>query len=227
MKKLSSLVLMLMTAISAFGQFTVQVTAPGVVQLTYGAANDYSIYSPGFEVPTFWVHVWSNAGDNSTGSTYNDSWSNSNVEMNWNATANAYTGTINLNTKIFTDGNRVFPTGTTVNNLGFVFKNQQNGATNQSGDLTATNFGFTPTTLVSLAVSQNDVSQKAFVADGKLFTPFLGKISVTVYDMSGKIVKCLVTQNTNAGIDLGITQSGNYVAQISSAKQTETVKFRK
>lgn len=227
MKKLSSLVLMLLATISAYGQFTVQVTSPGIVQLTYGAANDYSIYSPGFEVPTFWVHVWSNAGDNSTGSTYNDAWTNSNVEMNWDQTAGAYVGTINLNTKVFTDGDRVFPTGTTISNLGFVFKNQQNGATNQSGDLSAGNFGFTTTTLVALAVSQRDVANKAFVANGKLFTSFKGGISVTVYDMSGKMVNHFSGQNDAAGIDLGLTRSGLYVAKITSGKETATVKFRK
>lgn len=227
MKKLSSLLLMVFASITAFGQLTVQVNSPGIVQLTYGAANDYSIYSPGFQVPTFWVHVWSNAADNSTGTTYNDAWSNSNVEMNWNEAANAYVGTINLNTKIFTDGDRVFPTGTTVSNLGFVFKNQQNGATSQSADLMANNFGFTPTTLVALAVSQNGVATKAVVANGKLFTSMKGNISVAVYEMSGKLVKSFSGQGTAAGLDLGVTRSGLYIVKLSNGKDTETVKFRK
>lgn len=67
MKKISSFILAVFAVLTVSAQLVVQVQSPGVVKLTYGASSDYSIYSPGFEVPTFWVHVWSNASDNSTG----------------------------------------------------------------------------------------------------------------------------------------------------------------
>ena len=56
MKKLS-LLLAFFAAVTISAQFTVQTISQGVVKLTYGASNDYSIYDPGFEVPTFYVHV--------------------------------------------------------------------------------------------------------------------------------------------------------------------------
>ena len=228
MKKISSFILAVFAVLTVSAQFVIQVQSPGVVKLTYGASNDYSIYSPGFEVPTFWVHVWSNASDNSTGTVYDDSWGNSNVTMNWDNAAGAYVGTINLNNKVFTNGNKTFPSGTTVNNLGFVFKNQQNGATTQSADLVATNFGFTSTVTDSnLGVSDQAVNAKSHIVNGKLYTAQKGNLSITVYEMSGKLVKSFTANSNGSEIDLNLSKSGLYVAKITKGAHSEVVKFKK
>lgn len=227
MKKLYALAMAFFAIITVSAQLAVQVTAPGVVKLTYGASNDYSIYGPGFEVPTFWIHVWSSAGDNSTGTMYDDSWGNSNVTMNWDATASAYVGTIDLNTKVFTNGNKVFAAGTTVSNLGFVFKNQQNGATQQSGDLLASDFGFTPTTLVVLGTDNTARSKKSFVSNGKLYTSHQGNIALTIYEMSGKLVKSFTSAANGDAIDLNVEKAGLYLVKITRGTETEVVKFAK
>ena len=228
MKKISSFILAVFAVLTVSAQLVVQVQSPGVVKLTYGASNDYSIYEPGFEVPTFWVHVWSNAADNSTGTVYDDAWTNSTVSMNWDSSAGAYVGTINLNTKVFTNGNKTFPSGTTVNNLGFVFKNQQNGATNQSGDLTASNFGFTSTVTDSnLGVSDQALNAKSHIVNGKLYTAQKGNLSITVYEMSGKLVKSFNANSNGGEIDLNISKSGLYVAKITNGAHSEVVKFKK
>lgn len=228
MKKISSFILAVFAVLTVSAQFVVQVQSPGVVKLTYGASNDYSIYSPGFEVPTFWVHVWSYPADNSTGTMYDDSWSNSNVAMNWDSSAGAYVGTINLNNKVFTNGNKTFPSGTTVNNLGFVFKNQQNGATAQSGDLVATNFGFTSTVTDSnLGVSDQAVNAKSHIVNGKLYTAQKGNLSITVYEMSGKLVKSFTANSNGSEIDLNLSKSGLYFAKITNGAHSEVVKFKK
>lgn len=224
MKKFYSLAFSIFTAALLSAQLVVQVTSPGVVKLTYGANNDYSIYSPGFETPTFWVHVWSPANSNSTGTLYEDAWSNSNVTMNWDAAASAYVGTINLSIKAFTNGNKVFPTGTSITNLGFVFKNQQNGATNQSADLMAANFGFTPTTLSSLATADGMTTKKSTVINGKLYTSHKGSIEITVYEMSGKLVHTIKTSANGNAIDLNVSKHGIYLVKITG-KTTEIVKF--
>ncbi|MGZ5284820.1 MAG: T9SS type A sorting domain-containing protein [Kaistella sp.] len=228
MKKLSSLFLALFAAITISAQLTVQTVSQGVVKLTYGATNDYSIYDPGFEVPTFYVHVWSSAGDNSTGTGYDDAWSNSTVTMTWDSGANAYVGTINLNTKVFTNGNKTFPSGTTVNNLGFVFKDQQNGATKQSSDLSATTYGFTSTTTdAALAVSNPTLNKKSSVVAGNLYTSHKGSVAITVYDMSGKLVKSFNTVANGSAIDLNVSKSGLYLVKITKGSENEVVKFAK
>ena len=227
MKKLS-LLFAFFAAVTISAQFTVQTISQGVVKLTYGASNDYSIYDPGFEVPTFYVHVWSNAGDNSTGTVYDDSWTNSNVTMNWDSGAGAYVGTINLNTKVFTNGNKTFPSGTTVNNLGFVFKDLQNGNTKQSADLAATSFGFTTTTTnSSLAVSNSLLGKKSSVMGGKLYTSTKGNLAISVYEMSGKLVKSFNTVSVGSAIDLNVSKTGLYLVKISHGSESEVVKFAK
>ena len=227
MKKLS-LLFAFFAAVTISAQFTVQTISQGVVKLTYGASNDYSIYDPGFEVPTFYVHVWSNAGDNSTGTVYDDSWTNSNVTMNWDSGAGAYVGTINLNTKVFTNGNKTFPSGTTVNNLGFVFKDLQNGNTKQSADLAATSFGFTTTTTnSSLAVSNSLLGKKSSVIGGKLYTSTKGNLAISVYEMSGKLVKSFNTVSVGSAIDLNVSKTGLYLVKISHGSESEVVKFAK
>ena len=227
MKKLSSLLFGLLLSATAFGQFTVQVVSANVIKLSYGATNDYSIYDPGFEVPTFYVHCWTNGPDNSTGNGYDDAWTNSNVAMNWDAGAGAYVGMINLKDKVFTNGDKVLPVGTTVNNMGFVFKDLQSGANKQSGDLKATDFGFTPTTIVVLGVSNNATAKKSVVADGKLFSALKGNLSVSVYEMSGKLVRNFNQNATENGIDLNMNNKGIYVVKITNGTQSEVVRFAK
>ena len=227
MKKLS-LLFAFFAAVTISAQFTVQTISQGVVKLTYGASNDYSIYDPGFEVPTFYVHVWSNAGDNSTGTVYDDLWTNSNVTMNWDSGAGAYVGTINLNTKVFTNGNKTFPSGTTVNNLGFVFKDLQNGNTKQSADLAAASFGFTATTTnSSLAVSNSLLGKKSSVIGGKLYTSTKGNLAISVYEMSGKLVKSFNAVADGSAIDLNVSKSGLYLVKVTHDSGSEVVKFAK
>ncbi len=229
MKKISTLILAFFAAITISAQLTVQVTSPGVVKLTYGKTSDYSLYSPGFQVATFYVHVWSNAADNSTGTVYDDAWTNSNVTMNWDTTENAYVGTFNLASKVFTNGNKTFPAGTTINNLGFVFKNQQNGASNQSSNIMATAYGFTSTTIpnITMGVSINSVKSKSSVVAGKLYTSAKGNVSLSVYEMSGKLVKTMNVKADGNAIDLNVVKNGLYLVKITNGSENEVVKFAK
>ena len=227
MKKLSSLILALFAAITISAQLTVEVTAPGVVKLTYGAANDYTFYEPGFEVPTFYVHVWSTGADNSTGTQYEDSWNNSNVTMNWDSAANAYIGTINFATKVFTSGNKIFPADTVINNFGMVFKDLADGATHQSADVQANTVGFTPTTVPSLAVTNTAIKAKSAVIAGKLYTAAKGNILLSVYEMGGKLVKTMNVKADGNAIDLNVYNNGIYLLKITNGSENEVVKFAK
>ncbi len=141
--------------------------------------------------------------------------------MNWNSAANAYVGTINLNTKVFTNSNNTVPQGTTVNKVGMVFKDLQNGATKQSADTAANG----PTTLTALAVSNTDLKGKSSVVAGKLYTSQKGNLNLEVYEMSGKLIKSF-TASGNA-IDLNVTKTGTYLVKITNGTSKEVVKFVK
>ncbi len=193
----------------------------GVYNLTYGKSGDWSFYDPQSQ-PTFYIHVWSaqSDGDNNQGN-FDDAWSNSNTTMTWSDTEGAYVGTINLNSKLFTNSNNTMPAGTVVQRIGVVFKNKQNGADFQSGDRDLEG----PTTLTTLAVSEAGSKTRSQVAAGKLFTSVKGNLDITVYDFGGKVIKTLkVTANGNP-IDLNLSQKGIYLMTISGQNISESVKF--
>ena len=193
----------------------------GVYNLTYGKSGDWSFYNPQSQ-PTFYVHVWSNQsdGDNNQGN-FDDAWTNSNTTMTWSATEGAYVGTINLNTKLFTNSNNTMPQGTVVQRIGVVFKNKSNGADFQSGDRDLEG----PTTLTTLAVSESNGKAKSQVAAGKLFTSAKGNLDLTVYDFGGKVIKTLKTNANGNPIDLNLSQKGLYLVKISGNNVSEVVKF--
>ncbi|MFC4164488.1 T9SS type A sorting domain-containing protein [Epilithonimonas zeae] len=221
MRKFYSLALAMLAGVAVSAQLTTQVVSAGVFKLTYGAANDYSFYDPGFEVPTFYVHTWITQADNSANISYDDSWNNSNVTMNWSAADNAYVGIIDLNTKTFTNTNNIVSGGTTVQKVGIVFKDQQNGASKQSADSSVVG----PTTLATMAVSESNGKSKSQVAAGKLFTSVKGNLDITVYDFGGKVIKTLKVNANGNPIDLNLSQKGMFLATISGNNISEVVKF--
>ena len=220
MRKIYFLGLALFAGASAFGQLTYTV-ANGVYNLTYGKTGDYSFYNPQSQ-PTFYVHVWSSQsdGDNNSGN-FDDVWSNSNTTMTWSAADNAYIGTVDLNTKLFTNSNSTMPSGTVVQRIGVVFKNKSNGADFQSADKDLEG----PTTLTVMAVSEANGKTKSQVAGGKLFTSAKGNIDVTVYDFGGKVIKTIKANANGNPIDLNLSQKGLYLMKISGNNNSEVVKF--
>lgn len=220
MRKIYSLALSLMAGATAFGQLTHTVNN-GEFKLTYGKSGDWSFFDPQ-GAPTIYLHVWSSQtdGDNDKGN-FDDAWTNSTSTLTWDATENAYVGTVNLNTKLFTGSNSTMPTGTVVQRIGIVMKDQSNGATRQSGDRDLEG----PTTLSTMAVVEANGKAKSQVASGKLFTSAKGNVDLTVFDFGGKVVKTMKVNATGAPIDLNLNQKGLYLVKISGAGVSEVVKF--
>ena len=224
MKKFYSLLLTAAVAITTTAQVQTEITTAGIFKITYGATNDYSFYDPGFEVPTFYIHTFVNAGDNSTGTAFEDAWSNSTVTMNWDDAVMAYVGTIDLNSKTFTQTDAKIPVGTTVNKVGMVFKDLQSGATKQSGDT----FANGPTVTVgTMAVANNVLLGKSSVINGKLITAQKGNLTLEVYEMSGKLVQSFKAFSNGNSIDLNLTKNGLYLLKITNGTNREVVKFSK
>lgn len=229
MKKLYSLVMAMFAVGVLSAQLVITQPAPGVLKLTYGAANDYSLYDPGFGTQTFYVHSWSSPGENSANTLFEDAWTNSNITMTYDSSVGAYVGTVDLNSKIFTNSNNTMPAGTTVNNISFVFKDLQNGNTKQSGDLSGSTYGFTPVTTTGTlgVVDASALKGGSAVVNGQLLTSRKGSLDISVYDFSGKLVKSMKTSANGTAIDLNIAQAGLYLVKIFDGASTEVVKFRK
>jgi len=221
MKKIYSVLAVLFMAAFMSAQLTTEIVSPGVFKLTYGASDDYSFYDPGFEVPTFYVHCWITESDNTEGVLFEDAWSNSNVTMNYDETAHAYIGTIDLNTKLFTNSNNTVSGGTTVQKIGIVFKDQQNGASHQSADTVVMG----PTILPVLAVSDAVSAKKSAVAGGKLFTSKKGILNLSVYDFAGNLVKKSCVKSDGNAIELNLPKRGFYILNIANGKSIENLKF--
>ena len=150
--------------------------------------------------------------------------SNSTVTMNWDNAVMAYVGTINLNSKTFTQTNAQIPVGTTVNKVGMVFKDLQDGATKQSADT----FAQGPTVIVTtLGVGNNVLLGKSTVINGKLITAQKGNLNLEVYEMSGKLVRSLKAVSNGNAIDLNLTKNGLYLVKITNGQHREVVKFAK
>jgi hypothetical protein len=220
MKKFYSLALAAFASVALSAQLTYTVSN-GVYSLTYGKSGDWSFYDPQ-SAPTFYIHVWSaqSDGDNNQGN-FDDAWSNSNTTMTWDNTEGAYVGTINLNSKLFTNSNNTMSQGTVVQRIGVVFKNKSNGADFQSGDRDLEG----PTTLATLAVSEANGKIKSQVAAGKLFTSAKGNLDLTVYDFGGKVIKTLKVNANGNPIELNLSQKGLYLVKISGNNVSEVVKF--
>lgn len=175
-------------------------------------------------MPTFYIHCFVNAADNTAGSAFEDAWTDSTVLMNWDNAAMAYVGTLNLNTKTFTQTNAKIPVGTTVNKVGMVFKDLQSGANKQSSDFYASG----PTTILSgMAVSGLNVKVKSSVTKGQLQTSLKGNLSLEIYEIGGKLVKSMNVLSTGNAINLKVVKNGIYLVKITNGTQTEVVKFAK
>lgn len=221
MKKLYSFFFAVFMAVTLSAQLATEVVSPGVFKITYGASNDYSLYDPGFGTQTFYIHCWINASQNSTATAFTDDWNNSNVTMNYDPAVGAYVGTIDLNTKLFTNTNNIVPGGTTVDRVGMVFKDLKVGATKQSADVSANG----PTTIPVLSVGvATAASQKALVANGQLYTSQKGNLSLKIFDLGGNLIKTMKVSANGAAIDLNLPKKGLYLLKVAGTKD-EVVKF--
>ena len=65
------------------------------------------------------------------------------------------------------------------------------------------------------------------MADGKLFSSLKGNVTVSVYEMTGKLVKNFEAKSDGNAIDLNVTKNGIYLVKITNGAQSEVVKFAK
>ncbi|SHK32819.1 T9SS type A sorting domain-containing protein [Epilithonimonas mollis] len=223
MKKFYSMALAAFAGVALSAQLTYTVSN-GIYKLTYGKSGDWSFYDPQ-GAPTIYVHVWSaqSDGDNNQGN-FDDAWTNSNTTMVWDNAEGAFVGTINLNTKLFTNSNTTMPQGAVVQRIGIVLKDQQNG-TSAPGRQSADKDLDGPTTLSTMSVSDFSRKAKSQVAAGKLFTAAKGNLALTVYESGGRIVKTLKVNANGNPIDLGLSQKGVYLITISGENISDSVKF--
>jgi len=225
MKKLYSFFAIIFTVVAFYSQALLTIVQTpansGIYTITYNdAANGWAFYDP-YSQP-IGVYLWLNGVDNSTGSPFNDNFSNITTQLTWDGTN--YTGTVNLNTHNFNNTGGVLPAGTTVNDFHFLFTEYPVGKNNhQTTDKLASAYGFTPTTTSSLStIDINSSKFKSFVSEGRLYTPKKGNVNIQVMDFSGRVIKTFTTKSTVNGIELNLPKKGDYILKLDN----EIVKFK-
>ena len=225
MKKLYSFFATIFTVVAFYSQALLTIVQTpansGIYTITYNdSANGWAFYNPGVGNP-IGVYLWLNGADNSTGSPFNDNFSNITAQLTWDGTN--YSGTVNLNTHNFNNMGGVLPAGTTVNDLHFLFTEYPVGKNNhQTTDKLASAYGFTSTTTSSLStIDINSSKFKSFVSEGRLYTPKKGNLSVQVVDYSGRVIKTISAKASTNGIELNLPKKGNYILKLND----EVIKF--
>ena len=225
MKKLYSFFATIFTVVAFYSQALLTIVQTpansGIYIITYNdSANGWAFYNPGVGNP-IGVYLWLNGADNSTGSPFNDNFSNITAQLTWDGTN--YSGTVNLNTHNFNNIGGVLPAGTTINELHFLFTEYPVGKNNhQTTDKLASAYGFTSTTTSSLStIDINSSKFKSFVSEGRLYTPKKGNLSVQVVDYSGRVIKTISAKASNNGIELNLPKKGNYFLKLND----EVIKF--
>ena len=226
MKKLYSFFATIFTVVAIYSQSLLTIVQTpansGIYTITYNdSANGWAFYNPGVGNP-IGVYLWLNGADNSTGSSFNDNFSNITTQLTWDG-AN-YSGTVNLNTHNFNNMGGVLPPGTTVNELHFLFTEFPVGKnTHQTTDKLASTYGFTSTVTSSLGtIDINSSKFKSFVSEGRLYTPKKGTVNIQVMDFSGRVIRTFTANSTVNGIELNLPKKGDYILKLDN----EIVKFK-
>ena len=188
--------------------FKVIPTSPG----DWGGSNPINIYA------------YTNAGDTTPAGT-----GVTNVLGGWPGTALTNNGDGSYSTTV--DLATLYPAGTTVNVINFIYNDgtgNQNPPSGQSGFLstdTAHASGWTPVLIPVLGVFDlNGLSKKSVVAEGKLYTAQKGNLTLEVYEFGGKLVKTMKVSANDSAIDLNLPKKGLYLVKIAGSN-SEVVKF--
>lgn len=78
-----------------------------------------------------------------------------------------------------------------------------------------------------LSASDTSLSKKSTVIGGKLYPSQKGNLAISVYEMTGKLVKNFNVKADGNAIDLNVAKNGLYLVKIASGSHNEVVKFAK
>ncbi len=184
-------------------QLTITNVSPGVVELSYGANGDYSIYDPQGDA-TIYIYMWVDQNQTSPqiGQQYNDDWNDAATleTITWDSNQNKFVGTINLNQHNF-PGEGILPDGTQLLDFKLILRNQ--AGNRQSADLTASTYGFQSTTL---PVETVKAGIQPFVFSGeKLYVShqLMERDPVLfIYDLCGRLVEKIDIENEETSLTL-------------------------
>jgi len=192
MKKIYFLVFSLLISVSSYSQLTLTNTANGVVEVSYGATGDWSLYDPGTDPVV--LYLWIDATMNSGNVYYQDVWADapSLIHLTWNGTA--HVGTINFNTRVW-DGGTTIPVGTTLTDFNMILRNDAGNS--QSVDLVAIDYGYVASTLPVEKFKESTASVYSFKNELHINgLEYNENYSLSLFNILGKEVKSVKSNAT-------------------------------
>ena len=214
------LLLGIMLGFQLQAQLTLTSQGNGVVNIDYGASNDYSLFDPqGATEVYFYMWVETTQTTPNLAAAYNDDWNNAGslVVLNYSAAESKFIGEINFNTHDFI-GEGVLPGNTQLDNFSFILRNQ--AGDRQSANLVATDYSFTATT--TLGFFDITAKNNTFFSNGILHLAdnyATEQVTVHVFNTFGQEITTLSV--TNNQVDLSTLNKQMVIVLIT----TKTNKF--
>ncbi|MES2812499.1 MAG: T9SS type A sorting domain-containing protein [Bacteroidota bacterium] len=194
----------------------------GTVTITYGP--DYSLFDP-FSDPNLFLYTGlETTGDSSWDHT--DTWTNTStlVPLTYDSGQGKYVATVNIGTRTYTNngaGDTTLLDNTVVNQWFFIIRN--GAGDRQSPDLQGTNYGFQPSTFLS--VKENAFSKNEFkVVNGAFYSNIKGNSEVTIYNLLGKKISNFRI-NQGETKEISLAKNNLYIAVINNGDRKGSVKF--
>jgi len=218
MKKRLFILVLGLFALNLQAQLVLTTTGDGVVAVEYQV--DIPFYDPLGE-DHIYLYMWVNM-DQTTPElpfVYNDEWTEptSFVQINWSAVDSKFIGEIDFNTHDFL-GEGVINAGILINNFNLLLRNE--AGDHQTGDLLASDYGFTPTQILSQIDYQAE--KASYYNNGTLFLNALTAnelVEVSIIDSVGRQIyknEFLVKQ-TAIKVDLSHLQKSFVIVQVKTA----------
>ncbi len=212
MKKFISIFILFTTFIVVNAQTTISISGNTVTFNTKFPAN-------GFSSTPVYLYTWINTTDNTQTLFTNPTGAWPGTLMTGPDGSGNYTYSINLAS--------FYNAGTTINNMNFIYNNN---AGTQTSDQTASAgaTGWSAVTIATLGLSDlTKLQTKSVVSAGKLYTNKKGNLTISVYDMNGRLLQSSIMKATENPIDLQVNQTGNYIVSIANGSELEVLKFKK
>ncbi|MDC9721194.1 MAG: T9SS type A sorting domain-containing protein, partial [Urechidicola sp.] len=200
----------LLISVNSYSQLTITADGNGIVDFSYGASSDWSLYSPGFDPVV--LYMWIDVGQNSQPYSYDDDWNGTLVNLSWNGTA--HVGTVDFTSYNWAVGG-VIPTGTTITDFNLILRNP--AGDNQTGNLLASNFGYSlsvlpveefTTSAISIYSFENRINIKGLKSNESY--------TLSIFDTMGRQVKT-ITSNSDS-VDISELHTAVYFLVLETAE---------
>ncbi|WP_146250795.1 hypothetical protein [Nonlabens dokdonensis] len=198
----------------------------GLVTITYGSNNDYTIFDP-MSNPNLLLYTGFDTDADPTTWDYHDDFNDTStfIPFNFDATANAYVAQIDVAGRMYQEEPNLnmvnLPQGITVNDWYFIIITTD--LSRQSADLKGSDYGWQPATLSNNTFEKEEF--KVTAVSDKLFFNTADYYSVKTYNLQGQLVQDINRRYVENQIDMSLLPENQlYISKITSALGTLTIK---